>query len=253
MSRSGVLGLGLIGLGAVLAYFHDNFSGMLFASVCLIVGLLMIVASEAQGLVSKPRGASSNSTGRKQPQIVVLVKREVHAYPQHDGRFQEIDDPNQTELEFEVFINCWLLLAAEMTLRIADLQLTLKGPDGSTKVGERVTGDLKNWQLREERGSEEESDWPKGTTRKAPAGLPELDWAAPLECGAPREGWLHFRIRSTTPSELKNGSLEFSFRDFFSNMHGAVASKVLLPGGVRPIPASAPSAPDGKKDDEPSQ
>jgi hypothetical protein len=39
-----------------------------------------------------------------------------------------------------------------MTLRIADLQLTLKSPDASTRVGERVTGDLKNWQPRE--GSE---------------------------------------------------------------------------------------------------
>jgi len=59
MSTRGVLGLGLIGLGAVFAYFHDNFTGMLFASVCLIVCLLVIVASEAQGLVSKLRGAST--------------------------------------------------------------------------------------------------------------------------------------------------------------------------------------------------
>ena len=251
MSTSGVLGLGLIGLGAVFAYFHDNFTGMLFASVCLIVGLLVIVASEAQGFVSKPRGASSNSTGQKQAQIVALVKGEVHAYPQCDGKFQEIQDPNQTDLEFEVFINCWLLLATEITLRITDLQLTLKCPDGSTKVGERVKGDLKNWQLREPRGSEEESDWPPGTIRKVPAGLPELDARAPLECGAPREGWLQFQIRNTTPSELKNGSLEFSFKDFFSHMHGTVASKLLLPGSVCPIRASAPPEVDAKKDDEP--
>lgn len=194
MSTSGVLGLGLIGLGAAFAYFHDNFTGMFFASVFLIVGLLVIVASEVQGLVSKPRGAGPNSTGRKQVQIVVLVKGEVHAFPQRDGKFQEIQDPNQNDLEFEVFINCWLLLAAEMTMRIADLQLTLKGADGSTKVGERVTGDLKNWQLHEERGSEEESDWPMGTTRKAPADLPELDAASPLECGAPARAGYTFEF-----------------------------------------------------------
>ena len=52
MSTSGVLGLGLIGLGAVFAYFLDTFAGGLFASVCLILGLAMIVASEAQGLAS---------------------------------------------------------------------------------------------------------------------------------------------------------------------------------------------------------
>jgi hypothetical protein len=251
MSRGGVLGLGLIGLGAVFAYFHETFTGLFFASVCLIVGLLAIVWSEVQGLVSKPRGASLNAAGRKQPQMLVVVKGEVHVYPQRDGKFQEIQDPHQSDLEFEVFIYCWLLLAAEMTLRIADLQLTLKGPDGSTKVGERVTGDLKKWRLRERRGSEEESDWPEGIIRKAPAGLAELDATAPLACGGPREGWLHFRFRSTTPSELKNGSLEFSFRDFFSHMHGAVASKVLLPGSVCPIPAIGPPEPDAKKDGEP--
>lgn len=242
MSTHWVLGLGLVGLGAVFAYFHDNFTGLLFASLCLIAGLLVIVWSDVQGLVSKPRGARSNSAGRKQPKMIVLVKGEVHAYPRLDGRFQEIQDPNQTDLEFEVFFYCWLLLAAEMTLRIAHLKLTLKCHDGSTRVAERVSGDLKNWQLRS--GNEEESDWPEGTIRRVPAGLAELDAATPLACGAPREGWLHFRIRSTTPSELKNGSLELSLKDTFSHTHTAVVSKMLkLPGHVAPIPESTASKP----------
>ncbi len=80
-----------------------------------------------------------------------------------------------------------------MTLRIADLQLTLKSPDGSTKVGQRVTGDLKNWQLCDGRGNEEESDWPQGTIRKAP-GLPELDAASPLECGLPARAGYTFEF-----------------------------------------------------------
>jgi len=84
---------------------------MLFASVCLIVGLLVIVASEAQGLISKPGGVNANSTGRKQAQMMTLVKGEVHAYPQRGGKVREIHDPNQTGLEFDVFIHCWLLLA----------------------------------------------------------------------------------------------------------------------------------------------
>jgi hypothetical protein len=137
-----------------------------------------------------------------------------------------------------------------MTLRIADLQLTLKSPDGSTKVGERVNGDLKNWQRREGRGSEEESDWPQRTIRKAPAGLLELDAASPLGCGAPREGWLHFRIRSTTPSDLKDGSVEFSVNDSFSHIHQAIASKVPLPGTVCPSPTNEEPDLGGKKDDE---
>jgi hypothetical protein len=238
MSKTGILGLGLIGFGGVFAYFNDTFNGMLYASACLILGLV-ILASEVQRLVSKPHGGNSNSKGREQAQIVILVKGEVHTYPQRDGKFQEIQDPNQTDLEFDTFIHCWLFLAAEMKLRITDLRLRLKGADGSIRVGERVKGDLNNWQLRHGGGNEEESDWPAVTIRKAPAGLPELDTAAPLECGAPREGWLHFRIRNTTPSELREGSLEFSVEDFFSDMHSAVAGKVLMPGSIYPISASA--------------
>jgi len=250
MSKTGILGLGLIALGGVFVYFHDTFNGMLYASVFLILGLV-IVASEVQRLVSKPQGGNSNSTERKQGQIVILVKGEVHTYPQHAGKFQEIQDPNQTDLEFDAFIYCWLFLAAEMTLRITDLRLRLKGADGSIRVGERVKGDLNNWQFRDGGGNEEESDWTAVTTQKAPAGLPELDTAAPLQCGAPREGWLHFRIRNTTPSELRDGSLELSVEDFFSDMYSAVAGKVLLPGNVCPIPASIPPEVGAKKDDEP--
>lgn len=32
-------------------------------------------------------------------------------------------------MEFELFIYCWLVLGSELSLRIADLQLTLKGAD----------------------------------------------------------------------------------------------------------------------------
>jgi hypothetical protein len=239
MSKTGILGLVLIGFGGVFAYFHETFNGMLYASVCLVLGLV-IVASEVQRLVSKPHGGNSNSTGGEPAQIMILVKGEVHTYPQRDGKFQEIQDPNQTGLEFDVFIQCWLFLATEMTLRITDLGLRLKAADGSIRVGERVKGDLNSWQLGDGGGDEEESVWPAVTLRKAPARLPELDTAAPLECGAPREGWLHFRIRNTTPSELRDGSLELSVEDFFSDMHTAVAAKVLLPGNVCPIPASTP-------------
>jgi hypothetical protein len=253
MSKLGVLGLGVVGLGAVFVYVHDDAAGVAFASVCLIVGLVLIVASEARGLVSKAGSAKANSTGRQQARILVLVKGEVHAYPQRDGKFQEVHDPNQTGFEFEVFIHCWLLLAAEVSLRVTDLQLTLQGAGGFTRVGERVSGDLKNWHLRTaERVSEEESDSPDGTIRTAPVGLAELDTAVPLECGAPREGWLHFRIRNTTLFELRKGSLELSVKDSLSNIHAAVASGVRhLPGSVRPIRANSLSEPSSKKDEPP--
>lgn len=253
MSRLGVLGLGVMGVGAVFGSRHNNGAGVAFASVCLIVGLVLIVAAEARGLVVKPAGAKANSTDGMQAQVQVLVKGEVHVYPQRDGKFQEIHDPNQTGLEFELFIYAWLVHGAELSVGIDDLYLILKGADGSRKIAERVAGDSKNWHLREvQRASEEESDWSAGTIRRAPLGLAELDTAAPLECGAPREGWLHFRVRNASPSELKTGSLELSVWDTFSHVHTGVASRVRrLPGNVWPIPASSPSEPDSKKDEPP--
>ena len=253
MSKSGVLGFGVIGLGAVSVYFYNDAGGVLFASVCLIVGLVLIVASEARGLVSKPGDAKGYSTGRKHVQILVMVKGEVHAYPQRNGKLQEIHDPNHTGLEFEVFIYAWLVHGAELSVGIDDLYLTLKGVDGSRSTAERVVGDLKNWHLRQvEKASEEESDWRGGTGQKAQVGLVELDAVKPLDCGAPREGWLHFRFRNTSPQELKTGSLELSVWDTSAQMHTAVASKVRrLPGNVWPIPASSPSELPSKKEDEP--
>jgi hypothetical protein len=64
-SKPVVLGFGVIGLGALFIYFHDDPWGMLFASVCLTVGLVLIAASEATGLVSKPGGAKGNPEGTK--------------------------------------------------------------------------------------------------------------------------------------------------------------------------------------------
>jgi hypothetical protein len=255
MAKSRVFGFGVIGLGAVSVYFHNDGRGVLFASMCLIAGLVMIVASEARGLVSKPRDSKGDLTRRKYVKILVLVKGEVHVYPQRNGKFQEIHDPNQTGLEFDLFIYAWLLDGAELPVGIDDLYLTLKGVDGSRRIAERVAGDLKNWHLREEdRASDEESsNWPPRTVRSASVGLAELDTAAPLECGAPREGWLHFRFRHTTTQELSTGSLELSVWDTFSQMHTAVASKLRrLPGNVWPIPASSPSELDRKDQTPPS-
>jgi hypothetical protein len=242
-----------MGLGAVFLYRHNNGAGLAFASVFLIMGLVLIVAAEARGLVWKPAGPKANSTDGMQAPVLVLVKGDVHVYPQRDGKFQEIHDPNQTGLEFELFIYAWLVHGAELSVGIDDLYLILIEADGSRKIAERVAGDLKNWHLREvERASEEESDWSAGTIRRAPLGLAELDTAAPLEGGAPREGWLHFRVRNASPSELKTGSLELSVWDTFSHVHTGVASRVRrLPGNVWPIPASGPSEPDSKKDEPP--
>lgn len=235
----------MLGVGAAFAYFHDDTAGVAFASVCLTLGLVLIVASEARGLISTPGGAKRN---RKQAPILVLIK-EVHAHPQRDGEFQEIRDPNQSDLELEVFIYCWLLLAAELSTRIGDIRLTLREAGGYARAGERVS-DLENWHRKVERTSDEESDLSDGKIRTLPVSLAELDTAQPLECGMPREGWLHFRIRNATPSEFKTGTLELSVSDSLSHTHSAVASRARhLPGKIWPIPANGRS--EVPKKDEP--
>jgi len=246
MSKLGVIGCGLIALGALFAYFHDNNQGVLIASLCLIAGLVVIVASEARGLISKTRGARA----RRQPQILVLAKGDVHVYPHHNGRFREAPDPNQTDLTFEIFMQCWLVLGSEVSLRIDDVQLALTGPDGSAKTAERTPGDLKNWLLTEvEKVSESGSDWKKGAPRTTPLRLPEFDTVAPLQCGAAREGWLHFQIRDTTPSDLQNGSLELSITDSLSHVHPAAPIRVRrLPGSIHPIVDSNPPQLEGDQE-----
>ena len=252
MSRLGLLGLGVVGGGAAFAYLLDNSAGVAFASACLIAGLVLIVASEARGLVSKAAGPKAKSTDGKQARLLVLVKGEVHAYPQGEGKLQEIHDPDQTNLDTDLFLCCWLLLAAELSLRVTDLRLTLKGANGFMTIAERVEGDLKNWHLRKEESiSDEESDSIEGNIRTTKVSLAELDAAKPLDCGNPREGWLHFRLRNTTPFKLKQGTLELSVRDSLAQRHTATARVRRVPGSIGPIPATSPSKIDSKKDEPP--
>lgn len=247
MAKPWIVGFGVIALGGLFACFHDDTKGLVVASLCLIVGLVVIVSSEAHGLVSNPRGAGAQAGGGKQAQILVLVKGDVHPYPHCDGRLQEAPHPATRDVAFEVFMQCWLVLGSELSLGINDLQLTLQGSDGSTRTGERTVGDLNNWLLAEaEKVSETGSDWKRGTARTTPLKLSEFDTVAPLKCGEAREGWLHFHIRNTTPLELQTGSLELSIKDSSSHVHTAAPIRVQrLLGSVRPVLDRNPPQPVG--------
>jgi len=85
MSRLGVLGLGVMGVGAVFGSRHNNGPGVAFASMCLIVGLVLIVAAEARGLILKPVGAKANSTDGMQARVIVLVKGGFKSIPSVTG------------------------------------------------------------------------------------------------------------------------------------------------------------------------
>src|SRR5215471_6574573 len=101
------VGLIVLACGAVVGLIIGGPFGLALATVCLVVGLVLVVTTEAMGTRNKKPDIP---TGANQPksQVLILVK-EVHARPQLGGRFQEIRDPDQTDLQFEVFANCWLV------------------------------------------------------------------------------------------------------------------------------------------------
>jgi hypothetical protein len=218
-------------------------AGLVFAALCLVVGLVLFVASEARGILATPGATQSLQPTAKKTQVLVLVK-EVHARPQRGGKFQEIRDPHEPGLEFEVFVNCWLLNETDIPLQIVEgLQLTLKTSDGSIKPGERIISDLESWRL----GKLVKDEWDAEIVRAAQERMLELSTASPLECGVPREGWLHFRFRDVSPSEFKTGAMELSIKDSFSCTHVGVSTGPRhLPGRIWPFVASG--APVGRSE-----
>jgi len=240
MSKLQLLGIGVLASGAALGFGTGSPVGLAFTSVCLIVGLVMVVASEARGTRPKRGNSQPPDSHGLQTQVLVAVK-EIHARPQRGGKFQEIGDPNQPDLEFDVFLKCWLVNETDVPLGIQSLQLELKSSDGSTRVAERISGDLENWRLG--KLQEEWEVWDVHL-RAALESVSELDTAQPLQCGLAREGWLHFRLRNVTPSEFKSGPMQISVKDSLSHTHVGTASGARhLPGRIWPVlPKAAPAA-----------
>jgi hypothetical protein len=233
MSKSASVGLGVLTAGGALSFMVGGGpAGLVLASVCLIIGLVILVASKAQG--TGPSGTPHSAL--QETRILVLLK-DIHARPQRGGKFQEISNPNQPDLEFEVFIKCWLLSETDVPLEISEgPQLTLKTSDGSTRVGERISADLEKWRL----GNLVTDQWDTDTVRAAQERMSELNITEPLESGVPREGWLHFRVRNASPSEFRTGVMELSVKDSFSCTHVGVASGPRhLPGRIWPCVASS--------------
>jgi len=236
MAKLQLVGIGVLACGAITGFATGGPFGLVCASICLIVGLVMVVASEARG--TRPeRGDTSQA--RLKTRLMVAIK-DVHARPHQGGKFRTIQDPDQSELELEVFLKCWLVNETDVPLRIASLRLELKAPDGSSRVAEPVSGDFHNWQL----GAlqEEWKDWDM-RLRVAMEGVVELDTALPLECGLAREGWLHFRLRDVTPAEFRSERMQISITDSLSQVHVGTATGVRhLPGRIWPLLATSAAA-----------
>jgi hypothetical protein len=237
VSKAKRLGLVILTVGGALGFVLGGTAALLFAAVCLVVGLVTLVVSEARG-TRKTQGTGPHSESQEKAQILILLK-EIHARPQRNGRFQEIGDSDESGLEFEVFVNCWLLNETDLPLRIVEpIQLIIGASDGSRKFGERVSSELQNWRL----GSVVKDEWNPDKVRAAQEKISELSTTEQLQCGVPRQGWLHFRFRDIRPSDFRTGVMELMVKDSASSAHvGRASGPRHLPGKIWPyIPSSAP-------------
>jgi hypothetical protein len=230
VSKAKRLGIVILSVGGALGFVLGGTAALLFAAVCLVVGLVTLVVSEARG-TRKTQGTGPHSKSQEKAQILVLLK-EIHARPQRNGKFQEIGDPDESGLEFEVFINCWLLNETDLPLHVVEpIQLMLKASDGSARYGERINSDLENWRL----GSLIKDEWNADKVRAAQEQISELNTNEPLECGVPRQGWLHYRFRDITPSDFRGGVIELLIKDSLSQTHvGRASGPRHMPGRIWP-------------------
>ena len=229
------LGLIVLAGGAVVGLIIGGPFGLALAAVCLVVGLVLVVTTEAMGTRHKKPDIP---TGANQPksQVLFLVK-EVHARPQLGGRFQEILDPDQADLQFEVFANCWLVNDTDEPLHLRGLRMWLRRGDGMDVSLKRIVGDLEGWRLGRLR-----DDLDADGLRYIHASqetMPELDLKESLQGGVAREGWLHFRVQNVSPSELKKAPITVSVQDSRGRIHvGTVKGPHQVPGRVWPFKAS---------------
>ena len=240
LSKAKRLGIGILVVGAVLGFVIGGAPGLAFAAVCLVAGLVTLVLSEARGTRTR-EAAKKNEPIHETAHVLILLK-EIHARPQRNGKFQEIGVGDQSGLEFEVFLNCWLLNETDLPVQLVEpIQLTIAASDGSCKFGERVSSDLENWRL----GSVVKDEWNPDKVRAVQEKIPELTITEPLQCGVPRQGWLHFRFRNIRPSDFRNGPMELLVKDAGSSSHvGRASGSRHLPGKVWPYVVS--SAPRGE-------
>jgi hypothetical protein len=232
MSKPETLGLVVLACGAVVGLITAGTFGLLLAAVCLVAGLAIFVTTETRGLRQKRPYIPAGSSQPKS-QVLVLVK-EVHARPQLNGRFQEIRDPDQTDLQFEAFANCWMVNDTDDPLQLKGLRIWLRRGDGSDVSLERIVGDLEGWRFGRLR--DDVDSWGLRYIQANQEPMSELTLKEPLLGGVTREGWIHFRVQNVSPAELSKAAITVSVRDSLGRMHmGAAKGPHQVPGRVWPF------------------
>jgi hypothetical protein len=234
MLKAERLGLIVLACGAVVGLIIGGPFGLALAAVCLVVGLVLVVTTEAMGTRHKK---PEIPTGANQPksQVLILVK-EVHARPQFGGRFQEIRDPNQTDLQFEVFANCWLVNDTDEPLVLRGLRMWLRRSNGTDVSLKRIVGDLEGWRLGRLRDDVDTCGL--HYIHAAQETMSELDLKQPIHGGVAREGWVHFRLQNVSPNEVKEAPITVSVQDSRGRIHvGTAKGPHQVPGRIWPFRA----------------
>ena len=224
----------ILAVGGALGFVLREPVGLALGAVFLVVGLGVFFASEAWGLITQ--GSA------RRARVLVLLK-DIHARPQKGGKFREIVDNDEAGLELEVFVNCWFLNESDFVVQlVGEVQFNVITRGGACKVAERVPSDLGQWRL----GSLVRDEWDTDIVRARQEEMPELSIAEPLACGVPRHGWMHFRLRETTPIEFKNGILQLSVNDSHGDSHQGIGKARFLPGRVWPAAITTAAMNDGQ-------
>jgi hypothetical protein len=240
MRKHYAVGLAVLAVGAGIGLFIGGALGLAIAAICLVLGLLFLMESQAR----RTRSVSAQATrpAHQKTEVVFLIK-EIHVRPQIGGKFREVVDQDEIRFDFEVFLLCWVVNETELPLRIVEgPELTLRRPAAPFVKAERVTGEMDHWRLGKLNQELDSSDL--RVLRAAQEAISEFDTEGTLECGVPRKGWLHFRVRMTA-SEFKDSTLELSLTDSLSNFHvSTMSGPRYMPGRMWPfVPARVPSLP----------
>jgi len=216
------LGLVVLSFGAIVGLVTGGTFGLVVAAACLVVGVLIFASSDY----------GPTKEARTQGLVLVLVK-ELHARPMRNGKFHEISDSNEA-MQFELFAHCWLVSKASFPVNITAVQLRLTKAGNSVVNLERVEGDFQNWRLG--KFTEEEDSMGNRCVKTTKEEMQELNVADALLTGLPREGWLHYRVQNTSPSELKVASIEVAAIDHTGHVHrGSMSGPRVIPAYVWPF------------------
>jgi len=242
MSKREWFGLAVLGLGSLFGFLLGGMFGLGLAAVCLVIGLVLVVASTALG---SPHSTTPSAGSSSKTSLLVLVK-EVHARPQRFGKFQEIHNLDQSDLQFEIFVHCWLVNDTDQPFGVPRIQVSLTRSDSSTVVLQQLCGDLNTWSVGRLR--DELDCFGVRYLQAASEKMTELDLTDPLEGGATRQGWLHLQAQGLTPKQLRDSSITLTIFDAAGQTHIGIANGPhQVPGRIWPLTgrqAKLPSVPE---------